>query len=500
MSKNIDLSIQGTGAKSNTASIQNLLNPVISSEEAWALLEEKIRCRYRSVQHAFIRWDTDCDGEISDREFRVALKNMGLNMTSKEYNKLWAKFDNGGEGKISYSRFNNQVGALIHPKSDLVLNRPETPKMKEWQRQAMARGIKKKLQNIEAAFKEVDTDGSGLISHPEFIQLLRRLGLGKISNDESYSMMVKYRSKDNTTGDMTFDEFKTCMTEYMKIPVDVDAIEEEIKPMPLVQAEKIIAEKLFNKFSAVQRAFRLYDEDKSGELSYDELRRMFRSLNLNLSDEHFVALVRRYDPNGDGSITYEEFNAQIGPLIHPDATDTSRSMQELLVRGNAQDSLVFDPNKRVGHHEEEEDYIGGAPPSPPSSPSKTPVSPTKTESNNTNKNDNARRASHSSTGAASVSGSASNNAPNRAHRAGSIATSQFDVGTTEEKMRRVLGRSWVAVYRDVRKQEGVDPSNIGGEKFRDFMAEKGVPLTGKEVRALSLKYHGNGDSILMYLN
>jgi len=29
---------------------------------------------------------------------------MGLNMTSKEYNKLWAKFDNGGEGKISYSR------------------------------------------------------------------------------------------------------------------------------------------------------------------------------------------------------------------------------------------------------------------------------------------------------------------------------------------------------------------------------------------------------------
>lgn len=29
---------------------------------------------------------------------------MGLNMTSKEYNKLWARFDNGKEGKISYSR------------------------------------------------------------------------------------------------------------------------------------------------------------------------------------------------------------------------------------------------------------------------------------------------------------------------------------------------------------------------------------------------------------
>lgn len=53
--------------------------------------------------------------------------------------------------------------------------------------------------------------------------------------------------------------------------------------MPLVEAEKILGDKLFNKFSAVQKAFRMYDEDKSGELSYDELRRMLRSMNVNVS-------------------------------------------------------------------------------------------------------------------------------------------------------------------------------------------------------------------------
>jgi Ca2+-binding EF-hand superfamily protein len=370
----------------------------------------------------------------------------------------------------------------------MVLNRPETPKMKEWQRQAMARGIKKKLQNIEAAFKEVDLDGSGLISHAEFIQLLRRLGMGKTGSEESFSMMQKYRSKDNHTGDMTFDEFKACMTDYMKLPTDSDKIAQEDKPMPLVQAEKILAEKLFNKFSAVQRAFRLYDEDKSGELSYDELRRMFRSLNVILSDEHFIALVQRYDPNGDGSITYEEFNQQIGPLIHPDAQDSSRSMQELLVRGNAQDSLVFDPNKRESHHDEDNDVLGAVPSSP--SQAAAPSSPSKAEAV---ENNNIRRTSMSSTGAASHhshSQHVSNNNTQRAHRAGSIATSQFDVSNTEEKMRRVLGRSWVAVYRDVKKSEGVDPSSLEGDQFRDIMAEKGVPLTAKEVRALSLKYHG----------
>lgn len=36
------------------------------------MLEEKVTQRYRTVKEAFVRWDTDCDGEISDREFRAA--------------------------------------------------------------------------------------------------------------------------------------------------------------------------------------------------------------------------------------------------------------------------------------------------------------------------------------------------------------------------------------------------------------------------------------------
>jgi hypothetical protein len=57
-------------------------------------------------------------------------------------------------------------------------------------------------------------------------------------------------------------------------------------------------------------------------------------------------------------------------------------------------------------------------------------------------------------------------------------------------MRRVLGRSWVQVYREVKNNESVggNTSSVQGDKFRDLMAEQGVPLTGKEVRALGTKY------------
>jgi Ca2+-binding EF-hand superfamily protein len=539
------------------------------------LLEEKIRCRYRSVQRAFVRWDQDCDGEISDTEFRTAresvlsarapeqikhaffrrpssslailvpppspphaVRNMGLDMTSKEYQKLWKRFDSSGDGKISYAevrkredggrrdsrdspphpaspeldfnlrthapltlpplppppspnQFNNKVGGLIHPKSDLVLKRPETPKMKEWQARAFARGLKKKLANIEGAFREVDSDGSGLISHQEFIQLLRRLDV-KMNSDDSFSMMNKYRSAGNDTGEMTFDEFKTCLMDYMKIPVNIEDIPDDgPKPMPLAEAEKIIADKLFNKFSAVQKAFRLYDEDHSGELSYDELRRMFRTLNVNLTNDQFISLVKKFDPDGDGSISYEEYNRQLGPLIHPSAQDSSRSMKELLVRGNAQDSLVFNPTKLNAKEKEEVDILGGsavggeagegdegaADPAPASGSDGDEVSSVAGKP----------RSSVAPVAAVRSSDYAAAEAP-RLRRANSVATSQWDVDATEEKMRRVLGKSWVQVYRDVRKTEGVDASQVAPEAFRDMMAEKGIPLTSKEVRALSLRY------------
>ena len=72
----------------------------------------------------------------------------------------------------------------------LEMKRPDTPKMKDWQVKAMARTIQKKIKDIEATFKEIDTDGSGKISHAEFIQALRKIGLNKVGDAESFQVRV----------------------------------------------------------------------------------------------------------------------------------------------------------------------------------------------------------------------------------------------------------------------------------------------------------------------
>ena len=59
------------------------------------------------MKDAFVRWDADHDGVISDREFRNALKYMGVELTTSEYKKLWKRFDADGGGSIDYAEFNN---------------------------------------------------------------------------------------------------------------------------------------------------------------------------------------------------------------------------------------------------------------------------------------------------------------------------------------------------------------------------------------------------------
>lgn len=60
-------------------------------------------------------------------------------------------------------------------------------------------------------------------------------------------------------------------------------------------------------------------------------------------------------------------------------------------------------------------------------------------------------------------------------------------------MRKVLGRSWLTVADDLTrkasgKEEGGKSKGVPGTLLRDALAEKGVALTSKEVRAITSRY------------
>ena len=76
-----------------------------------------------------------------------------------------------------------------------------------------------------------------------------------------------------------------------------------------------IVEKLKNKFREqsvlIRDTFRRVDEDHSGTLNMHEFKGALKKFNFDVSDQELISIMRKFDPNGDGEIRYDEFCASV---------------------------------------------------------------------------------------------------------------------------------------------------------------------------------------------
>merc|ERR1712138_45980 len=132
-------------------------------------------------------------------------------------------------------------------------------------------------QEIKEAFDLFDTDGSGAIDAKELKVAMRALGF-EPKKDE-VRKMISDIDKDGD-GTIDFDEFMMMMTAKM---AEKDSREEIIK------------------------AFRLFDDDETGRISFKNLKRVAKELGENMTDEELMEMVDEADRDGDGEINEEEF-------------------------------------------------------------------------------------------------------------------------------------------------------------------------------------------------
>ena len=60
-------------------------------------------------------------------------------------------------------------------------------------------------------------------------------------------------------------------------------------------------------FNGIQRAFRIIDDDNSGQLSTDEFKKALHEMNILLSENHFFEIFAFFDQDGSNTISYDEF-------------------------------------------------------------------------------------------------------------------------------------------------------------------------------------------------
>jgi len=130
---------------------------------------------------------------------------------------------------------------------------------------------------IREAFDLFDSDGSGRIDVKELKVAMRALGF-EPKREELKRMIAEVDT--SATGTLDLNDFFRIMTAKM---AERDSREEILK------------------------AFRLFDEDDTGKISFKNLKKVAKELGENLSDEEIQEMIDEADRDGDGEINEEEF-------------------------------------------------------------------------------------------------------------------------------------------------------------------------------------------------
>ncbi|CAL8322758.1 unnamed protein product [Lota lota] len=130
---------------------------------------------------------------------------------------------------------------------------------------------------VKEAFELFDTDKDKEIDYHELKVAMRALGF-EVRKVDVLKILKDYDRAG--TGKISFDDFTEVVTERI---LERDPKEEILK------------------------AFKLFDDDESGNISLRNLRRVARELGENITDEELRSMIDEFDTNGDGEINQEEF-------------------------------------------------------------------------------------------------------------------------------------------------------------------------------------------------
>jgi centrin-1 len=132
-------------------------------------------------------------------------------------------------------------------------------------------------QEIREAFDLFDTDGSGKIDAKELKVAMRALGF-EPKKDEIKKMISEIDKEGS--GKIDFSDFLNLMTAKM--------------------SEK-------DSRAEIMKAFRLFDDDDSGTITFANLKRVAKELGENMTDDELREMIDEASKSKSGEITEEEF-------------------------------------------------------------------------------------------------------------------------------------------------------------------------------------------------
>ena len=343
-----------------------------------------------SLLNVFRAADEDHNGYVNEVEMQHVLNGLGLETSLKECGELCDYFDVDEDGKIEYDEFiafissqNSNILNEIHNQEHEAKGIPEG--MKELHRikqrlldrneslagpvektvgvDAVAKIIREKYgrrNSLRKVFRDWDFDKDGMVSKDEMHEILHHMDVKMLDND--FEALYKKFDENGEDG-VSYSEFIDFVfpahpekDEHIKLQQEQERMRLEAEKIrnvtPGTLEEAMLIEKIkkgvFERLSrkgkgTLSDAFRKFDVDHDGQVTYDEFRNGMKNLDSRLTDGHIDILLSQFDKDSSGSIDYREFVANAAEqsdenimLQYKDAVrqNTADNAQRSRKRGN----------------------------------------------------------------------------------------------------------------------------------------------------------------------
>jgi len=132
-------------------------------------------------------------------------------------------------------------------------------------------------KEIEEAFNVFDQENTGKMDVKELKVAMRALGF-EPRKDEIKKMLASVSA--DQSGEVTREQFTEMMASRL---IEKDTRDE------------------------IAKAFRLFDDDETGKITFQNLKRVAKELGESISDEELRDMIHEADLDGDGQVNEEEF-------------------------------------------------------------------------------------------------------------------------------------------------------------------------------------------------
>ncbi|KAK3239118.1 hypothetical protein CYMTET_50938, partial [Cymbomonas tetramitiformis] len=298
------------------------------------MLREKVMARAKGgryyLRQAFKHFDKDASGGISKKEFRQVLDKFHIMPHEEDFQTLVKRYDLNRDGVIDWNEFCSQVMPPDYTTMDSDKDHAAATY------RTLTEKANRKLESLEHSFRR-HAHKDGMMTVPELMDIcarenvdmrpenLRAIAESCVGNAGMLSYHDFVRLLEESDAEFAEEQSSRAGRGYMggfeqpfhKVIVARDG---QVK-MNVPRIELLLRDKLQAKSrggaTQLRAAFKHFDRDGSGGVTYEEFQNVLEKFNIRLVRDDFDALMRKYDVNGDGLIDWAEFTDRLLPPDYP---------------------------------------------------------------------------------------------------------------------------------------------------------------------------------------